>query len=208
MSRGPYSACKRLIDVVASVAALTIASPFFLVAAGAIRFHDSGPVFFRQERSGKDGRPFRMIKFRTMSEVGTGSDLPELSSWVSGVPDDFVFKTSESKASQVTPPGHWLRRLSLDELPQFINVLRGEMSLVGPRPEILQISEHYSPEQARRLSVKPGITGWAQVTGRSLHNHGQKIAADLYYVDHASTRLDLGILLRTIWVAIHGREAY
>lgn len=208
MSSGPYVASKRLLDVVGSVAALTITSPFILVAACAIKLHDSGPVFFTQARSGKDGRPFNMIKFRTMSGVDSGSDLPERSSWVAGVPDDFVFKTSKSRVSRVTAPGRWLRRYSLDELPQLVNVLRGEMSLVGPRPEIVQISERYSPEQARRLSVKPGITGWAQVTGRSLHNHGQKIAADLYYVEHASLRFDFRILLRTVWVTVLGREAY
>jgi lipopolysaccharide/colanic/teichoic acid biosynthesis glycosyltransferase len=208
MSSGPYSASKRLIDVVGSVVALAIASPLILVVTAAIRLHDSGPVFFRQARSGKDGIPFHVIKFRTMSGADSGSDLPDLSSWVTGVPDDFVFKTSNSKVSRVTPIGRWLRRSSLDELPQFLNVLRGEMSVVGPRPEILQITERYSPEQARRLSVKPGITGWAQVTGRSMHNHGQKIEADLYYVDNASTRLDLWILLRTVRVALHGREAY
>lgn len=208
MSSGPYVASKRLLDIVGSVAALTITSPFFLVAACAIKRHDSGSVFFTQARAGKDGRPFRMIKFRTMSGVDSGSDLPDRSSWVAGVPDDFVFKTSETRVSRVTAPGRWLRRYSLDELPQLVNVLRGEMSLVGPRPEIVQISERYSPEQARRLSVKPGITGWAQVTGRSLHNHGQKIAADLYYVEHASLRLDFRILLRTVWVSVLGREAY
>lgn len=208
MSSGPYRAGKRSIDIVASVLALAVAAPLILVVAVLIRFHDSGTVFFKQMRSGERGESFRVIKFRTMSGVDSDADLPDMTSWVAKVPDDFVFKTPESGGSRVTPVGRWLRRSSLDELPQFFNVLRGEMSLVGPRPEILPIAERYTPEQARRLSVKPGITGWAQVTGRDMKNHGQKIAADLYYVDHASARLDLWILLRTVWVALRGREAY
>jgi lipopolysaccharide/colanic/teichoic acid biosynthesis glycosyltransferase len=126
---------------------------------------------------------------------------------VVGVPDEFVFKTSGAADARITRVGGWLRRTSLDEVPQFINVLRGEMSLVGPRPELLSIAERYSPEQARRLSVLPGVTGWAQVTGRAAHSHGEKVAADLYYVDHASVAMDLLILGRTIMVPFHGRHA-
>lgn len=208
MSRGPYRAGKRLMDIVASVLALAIASPLFLVVAMLIKSHDSGTVFFKQTRAGKGGEPFHMLKFRTMAGVDSGSEVLNTSTWVAGVPDDFVFKTPESGVTRVTPVGRWLRRSSLDEVPQFLNVLLGHMALVGPRPEILPIAECYTAMQARRLSVKPGITGWAQVTGRSLHNHGQKIAADLYYVEHASALLDLRILLRTVWVAVLGREAY
>lgn len=208
MSSGPYRAGKRLMDVVASALALVVASPLLLVVAVLIKSHDSGPVFFKQPRAGKGGEPFEVIKFRTMSGYDSGTDVLDTSSWVAGVPDDFVFKTSGSGLSRITPVGRWLRRSSLDEAPQFFNVLRGDMALVGPRPEIIPITERYTPVQAKRSSVKPGITGWAQVTGRSVHNHGQKIAADLYYVEHASARLDFWILLRTVWVAVLGREAY
>ncbi len=208
MSDALYRVLKRVADVGVSAVALVVVSPVILVIAIAIKAHDSGSVFFRQDRAGKDGHPFRVIKFRTMASSGSKAHAMDISSWVAGVPDDFVFKTPDSGISHVTPVGRFLRRSSLDELPQLLNVLRGDMSLVGPRPEIMPIVERYSPEQARRLSVKPGITGWAQVTGRSLHNHGQKVRADLYYVDNASLSFDLKVLARTLWVALRGQDAF
>jgi lipopolysaccharide/colanic/teichoic acid biosynthesis glycosyltransferase len=208
LSKRPYRAVKRLIDIAASTVALVFATPLFVVIAALIKLHDSGPVFFRQPRAGQHGQPFKMIKFRTMSVIDAGGDELDTSSWVAGVPDNFVFKTSNSGVQRITPIGQWLRRSSLDEIPQLINVFSGKMTLVGPRPEILPIVERYNAEQAMRLSVKPGLTGWAQVTGRSLHDHGQKMAADRYYVEHVSMRLDLQILFRTVRVALHGRDAF
>ena len=208
MYKGAYLTSKRLTDIVVSVLVLVLASPIILVVSVVIKAYDAGPVFFKQPRSGHGGETFNVFKFRTMSGKADGDERLDTSLWGAGVPEDFVFKTAGSGLSRVTPIGRWLRRSSLDEAPQFLNVLLGQMSLVGPRPEILPITECYTPEQARRLTVKPGITGWAQVTGRSVHNHGQKIAADLYYVENASARLDLWILLRTVWVTLHGRAAY
>lgn len=199
---------KRLMDVVLSALALIVSAPVFVVVAAAIKLDDAGPVFFRQPRAGQGSRVFQMIKFRTMSVADPGGDALDTSTWFGGVPDDFVFKTSESGSDRITRVGRFLRRTSLDEVPQLLNVLTGDMALVGPRPEILPIVERYSSAQAVRLSVKPGLTGWAQVTGRSLHDHGQKMAADRYYVEHASMRLDVYILVRTVWVALRRQEAY
>ncbi len=208
MSRDTYLAGKRALDLILGTSTLVVASPVLLAVAVAIRLHDSGPAFFTQERAGQGGRVFRLVKLRTMTVGGASEDALDTASWVQGVPDDFVFKTSQSAADRVTPLGRWLRRTSLDELPQLVNVVAGDMSLVGPRPEILPIVEHYSSEQRVRLSVRPGITGWAQVTGRDRLDHGRKMAADRYYVEHASTLLDLRILLRTVWVALRAREAH
>lgn len=208
MSRAPYRAAKRTLDIAASAVALVLVSPVFVVISVVVKLNDGGPVLFKQPRAGLHGKAIRVLKFRTMSVAPHGGEELDTSSWISGVPDDFVFKTSASGASRITSVGRWLRRSSLDELPQLLNVLAGSMSLVGPRPEILPIVERYNAQQAVRLTVKPGVTGWAQVTGRSLHDHGQKMAADQYYVEHASFMLDLKILLRTVSVALTGREAY
>jgi len=185
-------------------------SPLLLGISILIKLTDRGPVMFRQLRAGRDGVPFEILKFRTMTHApavgavvaGDGYD------WTDGVPEDFVFKTSGDREQMITPVGLILRRWSLDELPQFLNVWRGDMSLVGPRPELLTIAACYSAEQRRRLHVRPGITGWAQVNGRSGIDHGRKIAADLYYVDHASLRLELRILAKTVGVALSGRHAH
>lgn len=208
MSRRPYLVGKRLLDVVVSALALVATVPLFAVVATAVKLDDGGPVFFRQPRAGRGGRVFTMLKFRTMSVAGSGRDALDTSAWTDGVPDDFVFKTPDSRSDRVTRVGRILRRTSLDEVPQLINVLVGDMSLVGPRPEILPIVERYSAAQAVRLSVKPGITGWAQVSGRAEFDHGRKMAADRYYVSHASMRLDAVILLRTVAVALRRHEAY
>lgn len=199
---------KRLLDVVVSAVALVVLSPLFVVVAVAIKLDDAGPVLFRQPRVGLNGRVFDMLKFRTMSPAGPSDAGVDTSSWHDGVPDDFVFKTPDSAVDRVTRVGRVLRRTSLDEVPQLINVLLGDMALVGPRPEIVPIAQRYSAAQAVRLSVKPGITGWAQVMGRARYNHGQKMAADRYYVEHASMRLDAVILLRTLAVALRRDEAY
>lgn len=117
--------------------------------------------------------------------------------WADRVPDDFIFKSNDDDNPNITKVGHIIRKYSLDELPQFINVLKGDMSVIGPRPEILPITQCYDQEQKRRLEVKPGISGWAQVNGRSEMNHGEKIKYDLYYVENISLWLDLKILFRT-----------
>lgn len=208
MSRGLYAAAKRALDIAVSGTALAVSLPLVAVIAALIKLEDGGPVLFRQPRAGQGGVPFEMIKFRSMHvDPDPGSDHGQIL-WVSGVPDDFVFKTSASGDARITRVGRVLRRTSLDELPQLMNVLKGEMTLVGPRPELLSIAAHYSPEQSRRLAVRPGVTGLAQITGRASHNHGQKIAADLRYVDSASLLLDLRIMVRTLLVPFHGKDAY
>lgn len=171
---------KRLLDVVLSVAALFLMSPILLCTFVVVRYSLGTPVLFRQKRPGKHAQPFTLFKFRTMAYV-TGIDGTPL-------PDDM----------RLTKVGQVIRRLSLDEIPQLINVLRGEMSLVGPRPLLEQYLERYTPEQARRHLVKPGITGWAQVNGRNALTWDQKFELDIYYVDHASLRLDLKILFLTL----------
>jgi sugar transferase EpsL len=139
------------------------------------------PVLFRQTRTGQHGRPFQIIKFRTMANK-----------------QDTCSRVVQDEM-RLTAVGRFLRATSLDELPELYNVLRGEMSLVGPRPLLAQYLERYSPEQARRLEVMPGITGWAQINGRNDLSWEQKFALDVWYVDHWSLWLDLQILMRTIW---------
>lgn len=208
MSVQAYACCKRAIDTLAAGLGLVVLSPVLVVIAVAVLLEDGRPVLFRQPRAGLGGHPFPMLKFRTMRVSGEFAGDVDTTGWVDGVPDDFVFKSSGSAQSRVTRVGTWLRRSSLDELPQLLNVLVGQMSLVGPRPEILPIVRHYSADQAHRLLVKPGLTGWAQVTGRSSHDHGAKMRADRWYVDHASLALDLRIIARTVTVALGGKEAY
>ena len=153
----------------------------------AIRLEGHGPALFVQERPGLGGRPFRLYKFRTMRNANGPDGQP--------LPD----------AQRLTALGRFLRRASLDELPQLWNVLRGELSLVGPRPLLMEYLPRYSPEQARRHLVKPGITGWAQVNGRNAISWEEKFALDVWYVEHWSLGLDLKILLRTITSVITSR---
>ena len=177
---------KRILDLGAAVALLLLAAPVMLVVAALIRWRMGRPVLFRQVRPGLGGRPFTLWKFRTMRDA-TGPDGRTL-------PD----------ADRLTPLGRRLRRLSLDELPQLVNVLRGELSLVGPRPLLVQYLDRYTPEQARRHEVKPGITGWAQVHGRNALSWEEKFALDVWYVDHWSVGLDLRILLSTLARVVRG----
>ncbi len=144
------------------------------------------PVLFRQRRPGRDGRPFVMTKFRTMTDRrGADGEL---------LPD----------AERLTALGRWLRRTSVDELPELLNVVQGDMSLVGPRPLLMQYLPLYTPEQARRHEVRPGITGWAQVNGRNAVTWDEKFALDVWYVDHRSTRLDVEILAKTVTQVLGG----
>jgi lipopolysaccharide/colanic/teichoic acid biosynthesis glycosyltransferase len=171
---------KRLLDVLVSATAMIILSPVLAVIALMVRVNLGRPVLFRQMRPGLQGRPFTVLKFRTMIDAvhSDGSPLPD--------------------ADRLTPFGRFLRRWSLDELPELYNVLRGDMSLVGPRPLLMEYLPLYSAEQARRHEVRPGLTGWAQVNGRNAISWERKFEFDLSYVDHRSMRLDLKILWLTI----------
>jgi lipopolysaccharide/colanic/teichoic acid biosynthesis glycosyltransferase len=172
----------RARDIVGAVLLLLVTSPLLLVAALTIKLEDRGPVLYRQRRVGKNGSDFELLKLRTMivgaEKVGAGYAVNE------GDP-------------RITRTGRLLRRLSLDELPQLWNVVRGEMALVGPRPTLRYQVEHYTDRQRRRLDVRPGITGWAQVNGRASLPWDQRIELDVWYVEHRSAWLDLKILART-----------
>ena len=171
---------KRAIDVFGAAVGLIALAPVLLLVALAVRLFLGSPVLFRQIRAGRHGQPFELLKFRTMTEAraATGELLPD--------------------PERLTRFGSWLRSTSLDELPELINVLRGEMSLVGPRPLLLEYLPHYSAEQARRHDVRPGITSWANVRGRNALSWERRLALDVWYVDHCSLALDLKILLITV----------
>jgi lipopolysaccharide/colanic/teichoic acid biosynthesis glycosyltransferase len=171
---------KRLLDIVVALAALALLAPVFAVVAIAVRLALGSPVIFRQERPGRLGRTFRLYKFRTMRDVRL-PDGPEL-------PDE----------ARLTRFGRWLRSTSLDELPELVNVLAGDMSLVGPRPLLMEYLPLYSAEQLRRHEVRPGMTGWAQVNGRNALAWPDRFRLDVWYVDHLSFALDLRILLVTL----------
>ena len=172
---------KQLFDTICSVILLVILGALLAFLALLVRINLGTPVLFRQERPGLYGKPFSLYKFRTMTNArGSNGDL---------LPD----------AERLTRFGLFLRRTSLDELPELFNVLKGDMSLVGPRPLLMQYLARYSPEQARRHEVKPGITGWAQVNGRNAITWEEKFNLDVWYVDNQSFWLDLKILGMTVW---------
>lgn len=171
---------KRAFDFVLAAVLVVLLSPLMLAIAMLVAWRMGTPILFRQRRPGLHGRPFEVLKFRTMSE-GMGPDGQSL-------PDEV----------RLTRLGVVLRRFSLDELPQLINVLKGDMSLVGPRPLLMEYLPLYSKEQMRRHDVRPGITGWSQVCGRNALSWEDKFALDVWYVDHRSFRLDLKILAMTI----------
>jgi len=172
----------RAADLVIAGTALVVASPVLALAALAIKLDDGGPVLYRQTRVGKDGVDFELLKLRTMvvgaEKIGAG------------------FAVNEGD-SRITRTGRILRKLSLDELPQFWNVVRGEMGIVGPRPTLRYQVERYTPRQLRRLEVRPGITGWAQINGRATLPWDERIELDVWYVDHRDWKTDLLILVRT-----------
>jgi lipopolysaccharide/colanic/teichoic acid biosynthesis glycosyltransferase len=180
----------RALDLVIAALALIVLSPFLLVAAIAIKLGSRGPVIYRQRRVGRDDRPFEMWKLRTMvagsDPVGVGT---------------IVYRDDP----RVTRAGRFLRRTSLDEVPNLVNVLRGEMAIVGPRPTIPAQVDDYSPRQRRRHEVLPGITGWAQVQGRAGIPWEQRIELDLWYVDHRGPPLDARILAKTAWLVVSGQ---
>lgn len=171
---------KRLFDIIASASGLIILAPVFLILAYLIRKNLGAPVFFTQERPGKDGKPFKMIKFRSMRDAvdKDGNPLPD--------------------SERLTPFGKKLRAASLDELPELWNVLKGDMSLVGPRPLLMSYLPLYNDFQFRRHEMRPGVTGWAQVNGRNAISWDEKFAYDIWYIDHFSLWFDMKILFLTI----------
>ena len=171
---------KRLFDILFALLVVVLSSPVTLMLALLLWAGQGWPVFFTQVRPGLNGKLFKLVKFRTMRDAYDGSGKP--------LPDE----------QRITPVGRYMRRTSLDELPEFINVLIGDMSVVGPRPLLVQYLERYSPEQARRHDVLPGVTGWAQVNGRNALSWDEKFQLDVWYVDHWSFGLDLRIILMTI----------
>lgn len=206
---GIYFRIKRLLDISISIVLLVVLAPVMLVIYLLLLIVDGTPVFFRQIRIGKDETPFVIWKFRTMPVQKPAvhkRKLTERKGWGNGVPVEFVFKSAVP--SGVKKLGMLLRKYSVDELPQLFNVLRGDMSLVGPRPEIPDITLFYNREQRERLTVKPGITGFAQINGRSNMNHGKKIEYDLYYVNHCSLRLDFIIMFASVIKVIKAKDSY
>ncbi len=184
---------RRAVDAVVSSVALLVSSPVIALAALAIRLESRGPVIYSQRRAGLEGREFEVIKLRTMVDgaehIGAGLAI-------------------DADDERITRVGAFLRRTSLDELPNLLNVLRGEMSLIGPRPTLPAQVAQYTPRQRGRLQIRPGITGWAQVNGRASLPWDERIELDLYYIDHRSLSLDLKILWRTIAMVLGGSGLY
>ena len=184
---------RRLVDIVVSSMALVLASPVLAAAMVAVRLESPGPVIYRQRRAGREGQPFDVLKLRTMVEgaehIGAGLAI-------------------DAGDARVTRVGALLRRSSIDELPNLVNVLRGEMTLIGPRPTLPAQVEQYSDRQRGRLAVKPGITGWAQVNGRASLPWSERIELDLYYIEHRSLALDMRILGRTVAMVFGGHGLY
>jgi len=176
---------KRIFDFFAALTALILLSPVLLIVAVLVRIRLGGLVLFRQQRPGLKGKLFTIYKFRTMISR-THDEKGNL------LPDD----------KRLTPFGLWLRATSLDELPELFNVFKGDMSIVGPRPLMTKYLGRYSPQQARRHEVKPGITGWAQIHGRNNITWEEKFELDVWYVDHWSLWLDIKILLKTFWLVV------
>jgi lipopolysaccharide/colanic/teichoic acid biosynthesis glycosyltransferase len=184
---------RRTIDIVVSLSGLVLAAPVLAVASIAIRIESKGHPIYRQRRVGLHGRPFDVLKLRTMVDgaehIGAGLAISE-------------------SDSRITRVGAFLRRTSLDELPNLLNVLRGDMSLIGPRPTVPVQVDQYTPRQRGRLAIRPGITGWAQVNGRASLPWSERIELDLHYIEHRSLGLDLRILWRTLGMVLHGSGLY
>jgi sugar transferase EpsL len=175
---------KRLLDLTITIPAMILLAPLFAILALLARRKLGSPVLFRQERPGLNGKPFTLLKFRTMTDArdDQGNLLPD--------------------KDRLTPFGRFMRSTSLDELPEFLLVLKGDMSLVGPRPLMMKYLDRYTPEQMRRHEAAPGITGWAQVNGRNAVSWEEKFAMDVWYIDHQALGLDLKIIALTAWKAL------
>ena len=182
-----YHSIKRLFDLIACVVLCVLLLPLFASICLAIRMEGKGAIFFRQTRAGLNGIPFTILKFRTLLPVQHDVTNPR---------------------SIATPLGLFLRRWGLDELPQLWNVWKGDMSLIGPRPTLMEQVEHYSEHEKRRLAVRPGITGWAQIHGRNAIDWPARIELDIQYVEHASLQLDALILIRTPFSLLSGTGTY
>ncbi|HAM79344.1 MAG TPA: glycosyl transferase [Ornithinibacillus sp.] len=195
-----YYFIKRLLDVVISVVLVVVLSPLFLFVSYYIGKKEGKPIFNRELRVGKNNRTFMMLSFRTMTSasrvIRQFPPVPFPSSWERGVPD--FFKITRDEHVTFTETGLWLKKYHLDKLPQLLNVIKGDMSLVGPSPEVPEIAEYYNKRQLNRLKVRPGLTGYAQIKGIDNERHGQKIIYDLYYTQNCSYKLDLKIVFRTI----------
>jgi lipopolysaccharide/colanic/teichoic acid biosynthesis glycosyltransferase len=189
VGRGRGNALNRSLDIAGAGAALILASPVLALAALAVKLEDGGPVLYRQRRVGKDGVEFELLKLRTM---------------VVGAERQGAGFAVDRGDPRITRVGRLLRRLSIDELPQLWNVLRGEMSLIGPRPTLRYQVERYTPRQRRRLEVRPGLTGWAQIHGRAGLPWDDRIELDVWYVEHRSAWVDLKILVRTPFALFSG----
>jgi lipopolysaccharide/colanic/teichoic acid biosynthesis glycosyltransferase len=184
---------RRALDIAVSSVVLLLASPVLVLAMLAIRLESPGPVIYRQRRAGLDGNAFDVLKLRTM---------------VAGAEHLGAGLAVDANDSRITRVGAFLRRTSLDELPNLLNVLRGEMSLIGPRPTLQAQVDRYTPRQRGRLQIKPGITGWAQVNGRASLPWAERIELDLFYIDHRSLALDLKIVWRTVAMVLGGSGVY
>jgi lipopolysaccharide/colanic/teichoic acid biosynthesis glycosyltransferase len=183
----------RLLDILIAALGLLVTSPVLAAAAVVIRLESRGPVIYRHPRVGRDGADFELWKLRTMVQ---GAERMGAGLYI------------EKADPRITRSGRFLRRFSIDELPNLVNVLRGEMSVVGPRPTVREQVDRYTPHQLRRLEVKPGITGWAQVNGRTSLSWPERIELDVFYVDNRSLAMDLRILLRTAWLLVTGKGLY
>lgn len=184
---------KRIIDIVLSFIGLVVLLPFFLIIGICIKIDSPGPVFFVQERAGKDGKSFRIYKFRTMvvnaERIGDGYYVG-------------------AKDPRITRVGNFLRKTSIDELPQLINIFKGEMSIIGPRPTLFYQVEQYDEFQKQRLKVRPGVSGWAQVNGRNSLSWPERIKHDVWYVDHIGILLDLQIMMKTFSAMAASEDIY
>jgi len=208
---GAGSLVKRTADLVLILLASLFALPFCLVIALVIKATSPGPVLFVQERLGRNGRPFRFYKFRSMRHDADDAIHRQFAAMFINGDEDGCREQNGGKAGfkmeedpRITPIGRWLRRTSLDELPQLLNILKGDMSLVGPRPPISYEIENYQPWHLERLKVTPGLTGLWQVMGRSRVSFDEMVHLDLHYINHWSLLLDLRILLRTVPVVVRG----
>lgn len=182
-----YQRIKRVIDVAGAAALLVVTAPLILVIALAIRVNMGAPVLFRQQRPGLGGALFTCVKFRTMNNACAPSGA---------LLDD---------RSRTTRLGAFLRRTSLDELPQLWNILRGDLSFIGPRPLLAEYLPYYTPDEKRRHAVRPGLTGWAQVNGRNQLSFAERLALDVWYVDHVSAAVDAVIFCKTCWIVLTQR---